>query len=80
MRGVFVARSFGWVQDSGSFDNLKRILKALCIGSEWHSQLLNKLAFFKYLAKTTKKFYNKNVSYLLKYKLFIKNRWRKLWY
>lgn len=41
-----MARSFGWVQDSGSFDNMKRILKALCLGTEWHAQLLSKLEIF----------------------------------
>lgn len=41
-----MARSFGWIQDSGGFDNMKQILKALCIGSDWHNQLLCKLEVF----------------------------------
>lgn len=41
-----MARSFGWIQDSGSFDNMKRILRALYNESEWHTQLLQKLEIF----------------------------------
>lgn len=36
-------RSFGWVQDSGSFDNMKKILKALCPDDEFHNLLKEKL-------------------------------------
>lgn len=36
-------RSFGWVQDSGSFNNLKKILKAMDVGSKYNCLLRDKL-------------------------------------
>lgn len=36
-------RSFGWVQDSGSFSNLKNILKAMDVGSPYNKLLRDKL-------------------------------------
>ena len=36
-------RTFGWVQDSGSFSNLKNILKAMQVGSEYNRHIKAKV-------------------------------------
>lgn len=41
-----MARSFGWIQDSGSFDNMKRVLKAFCKDSELYQSLNTMITIF----------------------------------
>lgn len=39
-------RRIGWIQDAGSFDKLKNILKAMDIGSDYNNKLKERLNIY----------------------------------
>ena len=40
---TIVVRTFGWVQDPGKFENLKRVVGTFYSGSAIHSELINSI-------------------------------------
>ena len=40
---AITVRTFGWIQDPGKFENLKRVVQVFCFGSPAHSELISKV-------------------------------------